>query len=57
MKDYRGYEVRPHNNNPRLLLIVKPGKGGSIPKVLEGLFTDRRTAFEAIDLYLDAKGA
>lgn len=54
-KEYRGYIVRPHLNNPRSLIIVSPGRGGKLPKVLEGLFTDRNTAYQAIDIYLAGK--
>jgi len=53
--EYRGYEIRPHMNNPRSLIIVSPGRGGKIPKILEGLFTDRFVAKQAIDCYLEAK--
>lgn len=55
--EYKGYEVRPHLNNPRALIIVSPGRGGKIPKVLEGVFTDRGAAYRAIDAYLNIKGA
>ena len=54
---YKEYEIRPHLNNPRSLIIISPGRGGKIPKVLEGMFTDRRTAMEAIDMYLSGKVA
>lgn len=54
---YKGYEIRPHLNNPRSLIIVTPGKAGKIPNVLAGLFTDFGTAKLAIDSYVDSKGA
>jgi len=54
---YRGFEIRPHNNNPKSLLITHYGKAGKIPKLLEGLFTDKAVAKQVIDLYLDTKAA
>lgn len=54
---YKEYEIRPHLNNPRSLIIVSPGRGGKIPKILEGMFTDRGTAMRAIDAYIESKGA
>lgn len=54
---YKEYEIRPHLNNPRSLIIVSPGRGGKIPKILEGMFTDKLTAMQAIDMYLDSKAA
>jgi hypothetical protein len=56
-QEYKGYVIRPHLNNPRTLIIIVPGRGGKIPKVLEGLFTDRATAMKAVDVYLESKGS
>lgn len=57
MIQYKGYEVRPHINSPKHLIIVTPGKAGKIPNLLQGMFTDYRTAKEAIDIYTENKGA
>lgn len=54
---YKSYEIRPHNNNPKTLIIVTPGKAGKIPNILSGLFTSYVIAKEAIDQYVENKGA
>lgn len=52
---YRGYQVKPHKEQPTSYVIVTDGKGGSIPKSLEGLFTSRTIANNTIDHYLGVK--
>lgn len=55
--EYKGYLIRPIPGNPHSLTIAVAGKGGKIPRVMEGMFTDRTTAQRVVDLYLDSKGA
>lgn len=55
LEEYKGYYIRPHNNNPKCFLIVTAGRGGKIPDILSGLFTDRGVARVKIDLYLANK--
>lgn len=52
---YRGYQIKPHPQNPISLIVVTDGKGGKIPSVLEGMYTDRRYAMNVIDKYLESK--
>jgi hypothetical protein len=54
---YKGYEIRPHVNNPKSYIIITPGKAGKIPNLLQGMFTDRGIAKQVIDSYLETKGA
>lgn len=54
---YKGFDIIPQKGNPRTLIIVHHGKAGKIPKLLEGLFTDRGTARSMIDMYTDSKVA
>lgn len=51
--NYRGYIVKTNPRSPNLVLVVTEGKGGKIPKVLEGSFTSFMAAKIVIDMYLD----
>jgi hypothetical protein len=57
MTEYKGFDIIPQKANPRSLIIVHHGKAGKIPKILEGVFTDRGTAKSLIDMYVDSKVA
>lgn len=56
-EQYKGYYVRPHKDNPTNYIIVTVGRGGKIPKVLDGSFTSRGWARNVIDQYLESKDA
>ena len=53
MNEHKGYLLQSDGQFPQNIRIVKQGKGGSIPMVLTGLYTDRTAAKFAIDLYED----
>lgn len=53
MRQYRGYYIKAES--PRSYVIVTEGRGGKIPNVLSGSFTDVPTAHKLIDRYLDTK--
>ena len=55
MKIYRGFQIKAHPTSPMQLVIATDGKGGSIPSVLEGLFTSYTVAKGEIDAYLETK--
>lgn len=57
MKSYQGYLIKPHPLSPTLYTVSTEGSGGSIPGVLEGLFTSPSVAMYKIDLYLKHKEA
>jgi NCAIR mutase (PurE)-related protein len=48
---YKGYQIKPHKSVPTVYIIVADGKGGSIPSVMEGVFTSPTIAKETIDRY------
>lgn len=52
---YKGYILKNAPNSPSLLTVATEGRGGKIPKVLEGLFTSHNTAKQAIDFYTASK--
>lgn len=54
--EYKGYLISPAKGNPHSLVIATSGKGGKIPKVMEGLFTSRTICHQVIDNYLELKG-
>lgn len=49
---YEGYQIKPHKEHPKTYVIVTDGKGGKIPDIMTGMFTDKRTARSVIDFYL-----
>jgi hypothetical protein len=53
-QEYKGYVIYPAKGDPRNLAIKSTKVGGSLPLKLSGTYTDRRTAREAIDLYVGA---
>lgn len=55
-KEYKGYLISPAKGNPHSITIATAGKGGKIPRVMEGLFTSRTVAHQVIDNYLESKG-
>ncbi len=56
MIEYKGYQIKPHKETPTCYVVVTAGKGGKIPKVLEGVFTSPTYAKETIDAYETSKG-
>jgi hypothetical protein len=55
MKIHSGYQIKPHKEVPTCYIIVVDGKGGKIPKTLEGLYTSPTLAMQHIDKYVDSK--
>ena len=55
MTIYKGYQIKPSKENPHSWIVVTDGKGGKIPKVLDGMFTTPQYAVSAIDLYVNSK--
>lgn len=53
--EYRGYYIKPHKEHPKTFVIVTEGRGGKIPDVMTGMFTDKGTAKSVIDFYLISK--
>jgi len=51
--EHKGYYVTPHPLCPSCYVISTEGRGGKIPKVMEGLFNTRTIANNVIDLYVD----
>lgn len=54
--NYKGYLIKPANNNPKLYSISTEGKGGKIPNCMTGLFTTRTIAMKEVDRYLETRG-
>lgn len=52
---HKGYQVKPSKDNPHSWIVVTDGKGGKIPKCLEGMFTSPTLAIKNIDTYLENK--
>lgn len=52
---FKGYQIKPHREHPKSLIIVTDGKGGKIPSVLDGMYTTLGLAKTAIDDYLITK--
>ncbi len=55
MKVYRGYQVKPNPRIPSSYSVSVDGIGGSVPSVLDGMYTSTTLAIQAIDRYLDNK--
>jgi len=55
--EHKGYQIKPHKEVPSNYIVVTDGKGGKIPRILEGLFTSVGVARNRIDDYLTVKGA
>lgn len=54
---YKGYIIKTHPSYPGMLLVSTEGKGGKIPNILAGMFTDHGTVKSRIDQYLSIKGS
>jgi hypothetical protein len=54
-QEYKGYLIKSSPSNPKSWLIQNMKRGGSLPIVFDGLFTDRHTAMSAIDTYMERK--
>lgn len=57
MIEYQGYYIKPHKEHPKSYVIVTEGRGGKIPDIMAGMFTDKGTAKSVIDFYLATKEA
>lgn len=55
IKEYKGYQVKPHPQMNSHYVVVTAGRGGKIPNYLEGMFTSPAIAHSRIDTYLDSK--
>ena len=53
--EYKGFIVKPHKENPKLLTVATAGRGGKIPDVLTGLFTTKGLVYAIIDAYVENK--
>lgn len=53
--NYKGYLIKPSKVSPNLYTVAVEGRGGKIPSVLEGQYTNRILAMSDIDKYLDVK--
>lgn len=53
---YKGYIIKTHPNFPSMLLVSTEGKGGKIPNMLSGMFTDHGLVKKLIDQYVATKG-
>lgn len=52
---YKDYIIKPALQSPSLLTVATTGRGGKIPKILEGMFTSHNEVKRIIDFYLDNK--
>lgn len=57
IKEYKGYQVKPHPQMPTHYQVVTAGRGGKIPACLDGMFTSTAIAYSRIDAYLETKEA
>ena len=55
MKTYKGYILKHVPACPTLISVAVEGRGGKIPKALEGSFTSYGLIYELIDSYLATK--
>ncbi len=55
IREYRGFQIKPHKELPMSYIVVTAGKGGKIPDVLSSHYTTPNYAKEQIDKYLDNK--
>lgn len=55
IREYKGYQIKPHKEFAMNLIIVTAGKGGKVPDVLSGLYTNVNVAKQEIDKYLESK--
>ena len=52
---HKGYQVKPSKEHPASWIVVTDGKGGKIPRCLEGMFTAPHIAIHHIECYLENK--
>lgn len=52
---YKGYIISPTSSGAKCYSIATEGRGGKIPKIMEGLFTSRGSAMQVVDYYLASK--
>lgn len=55
MKTYNGYIIKPNPLSPTLWNIAVEGRGGKIPKTMEGSFTTLQYAMDLIDKHNGVK--
>jgi hypothetical protein len=53
--EYKGYIIRSSPVAPKSWIIQNAKRGGSLPLVFDGMFTDRHSAMFAIDTYMERK--
>lgn len=54
-QEYKGFLIRSSTVAPKSWVIQNMKRGGSLPIVFDGLFTNRHTAMAAIDTYTERK--
>jgi len=54
-QEYKGYLIKASPVNPKSWFIQNMKRGGSLPIMFDGLFTDRHTAMRVIDTYIEKK--
>lgn len=52
---YKNYQIKPHKTIPTCHIVVTDGKGGKVPDMLTGMYTNTTFAKQDIDRYLDSK--
>lgn len=52
IEEYKGFQIKPWPKLPTSYIVAVDGKGGSIPAVLDTLFTSRGIAKQFIDDYI-----
>lgn len=55
MTIYKGYIIRTNPAFPTLYTVAVEGRGGKIPRALEGNFTSVATVTEIIDKYKEVR--
>jgi hypothetical protein len=53
--EYKGYQIKPHAQNPTNYIVVTAGKGGKIPDIMNGMFTHPTLIKKLIDAYQESK--
>lgn len=53
--NYKGYLITATKGLGSAYEIATEGRGGKIPKMMEGLFTSRGSAMQVVDFYLASK--
>ena len=55
MKNYKGFIIKTNPLSPTMFTVAVEGRGGKIPKVLEGSFTSFKVVSDIIDKYSDTR--